>query len=477
MKTFATLLAVLLSIGLAAGANAATHTSTLCVGNHAGCYATIQDGLNAAPNGATIRILAGTYAGGITIDKDIRLQGAGARATVINGGGPVVTIGSAGAPTEPTVSLSGVTITGGLNTATRALGGGIYVPASSAGPGATVRISDSAISGNRAAPASTGPGCGSHPFGGASGGGIDNAGTMTLENVSVTSNQAGNSLTSDADGGGIMNERFATLTVRGSSVTGNTARVAAPVGRFAAGGGIFTRLGSTLTIEDSRVDGNAVDYTTSVSSDDPCSGIGQAGGIKIGGDESTKVTIRDSSVSGNSVTASGSGSDVIASAGGIDDDGTLTLTDSTLGSNRVDATGTAASVDGGALEAEGSAKLSDVRVTNNAVAATASSGAALAQGGAISNAGVFELLDVAVGDNTAAANGQAGAAQGGGLWNGTIDEDRSAQLELRDSSVTNNTLTAGAGVPRQGGGLYTTEPVTSQDSVITANLPDNCFGC
>jgi hypothetical protein len=111
------------------------------------------------------------------------------------------------------------------------------------------------------------------------------------------------------------------------------------------------------------------------------------------------------------------------------------------------------------------------------VTATAPSGAALAQGGAIFNAGVFELRDVAVGDNNAAANGQAGAAQGGGIWNGTIDEDRAAQLELQDSSVTNNTLTAGAGLPRQGGGLYTTEPVTSRDSVITANVPDNCFGC
>jgi hypothetical protein len=435
MKMFTTLLCFALMVGVAASANAGSRTSMLCVGNHSGCYATIQAAVDAAADGATIRILAGTYAGGITISKSVQLRGTGARATVISGGGPVVTIGIAGAPTEPTVSVSGVTITGGLNTATLALGGGVYVPASSAGPGATVRISNSIVSGNRAAPASTAPGCGSHPFGGASGGGIDNAGTMTLDNVSVTNNEAGSNLTSDADGGGIMNERFATLTMRDSNVTGDTARVTAPIGRFAAGGGIFTRLGSTVTIEGSRVDGNAVAYTTSVSSDDPCSGAGQAGGIKIGGGESTNVTIRDSIVTRNAVTAVGSDADVIAFAGGIDDDGTLTVIDSTLSGNRVLATGTAASVDGGAIEAEGSATLNDVLVANNAVTATASSGAALAQGGAIFNAGAFELRDVAVRDNNAVANGTAGTAQGGGIWNGTIDEDISAQLALGDSTV------------------------------------------
>jgi hypothetical protein len=477
MKILSALLAFVFSVGVATSANAGARASTLCVGDHVGCYATIQAALDAAADGATVHLLPGTYAGGIAIVKSVQLRGAGGRTTIINGGGPVVTIGTAGAPTEPTVSLSGVTITGGLNTATLAIGGGIYVPASSDGLGATVRISDSVISGNHAAPASTVAGCGTHPFGGASGGGIDNAGTMTLDNVSVTSNQAGNDLTSDADGGGIMNERGAKLTVRDSSVTGNIARVTAPIGRFAAGGGIFTRLGSTLTVEDSRIDGNAVDYTTSVSGADHCSGVGQAGGIKIGGDESTNVTIRNSSVTRNAVTASGSGADVIAFAGGIDDDGTLTLTDSTLSGNRVDAAGTAASVDGGALEAEGSATLSDVSVTNNAVTATASSGAAVAQGGAIFNAGVFELRDVAVRDNNAGANGPAGVAQGGGIWNGTIDEDRVAQLDLRDSTVTRNTLTGSDALTKQGGGLYTTEPVTNHDSVITANLPDNCFGC
>ena len=111
MKILAILLAFVLSVGMAASANARARTSTLCVGNRADCYATIQAALDAAADGATVRILPGTYVGGITIAKSVQLQGAGAHATVISGGGPVVTIGLAGTPISPSVRLTGLTIT------------------------------------------------------------------------------------------------------------------------------------------------------------------------------------------------------------------------------------------------------------------------------------------------------------------------------------------------------------------------------
>ena len=44
----------------------------------------------------------------------MNIVGAGAHNTIINGGGPVLTIGAFNASTEPTVSISGVTITGGV---------------------------------------------------------------------------------------------------------------------------------------------------------------------------------------------------------------------------------------------------------------------------------------------------------------------------------------------------------------------------
>ena len=99
--------------GLALAAEPA-QAAALCVGSGGGCYPTIQAAVDAAHAGDTITIGAGTFAGGVTITKSVSLQGAGAASTIIRGGGHVLTIGAYGAASEPTVSISGVTITGGL---------------------------------------------------------------------------------------------------------------------------------------------------------------------------------------------------------------------------------------------------------------------------------------------------------------------------------------------------------------------------
>ena len=92
-----TLIGLAGSIALAVpGTGAAAGTpNTLCVGGPH-CYATIQAAVNAADSGATIRIGAGRFSGGITIDRNIHLVGVAGSATRITGGGPVVTIGSTG---------------------------------------------------------------------------------------------------------------------------------------------------------------------------------------------------------------------------------------------------------------------------------------------------------------------------------------------------------------------------------------------
>src|SRR6476619_5912601 len=89
--------------------------ATLCVGPQAGCFSQLQPAVAAAQDGDTITVAPGTYVGGVTIDKSIRLQGAGAAQTVISGGGPVRAIGRATDPTGQAVSIDGLTITGGLN--------------------------------------------------------------------------------------------------------------------------------------------------------------------------------------------------------------------------------------------------------------------------------------------------------------------------------------------------------------------------
>ena len=102
------LIAAIAAVLLGAAARPAS-AATLCVGPQAGCFPQIQPAVNAAHDGDTIAISAGTFIGGITIDKSVRLQGAGATRTTIDGGGPVVTIFRATAPDGLSVSIDGVT--------------------------------------------------------------------------------------------------------------------------------------------------------------------------------------------------------------------------------------------------------------------------------------------------------------------------------------------------------------------------------
>src|SRR4029453_4662124 len=96
----------LLTAGCLSGA-ANGASSGVCVGTGAGCVRTIQAGLDAAHDGDTITVEAGTFDGGVRIEKSVKLIGAGAAATIVKGGGPVVTVGSRTAQRSPAVSIAG----------------------------------------------------------------------------------------------------------------------------------------------------------------------------------------------------------------------------------------------------------------------------------------------------------------------------------------------------------------------------------
>src|SRR5262245_2995815 len=129
IKPAAVTLAVIASIGSASGNPAAARE--LCVGGP-GCFATVKAAVNAAHEGDTIRIGAGTFDGGFTIDKSLSLVGVSAAVVRIEGGGPVITIAAGLAPDPPTVSIMRVTISGGRNVSVplpfAALGGGVWIP-------------------------------------------------------------------------------------------------------------------------------------------------------------------------------------------------------------------------------------------------------------------------------------------------------------------------------------------------------------
>jgi hypothetical protein len=514
-----------------------------------GCaFSQIAPAIAAASPGDTILVAAGTYNGGFTIDKNLSLSGAGAGATTITGGGPVITIGTFNAASEPTVSINGVTITGGVTHSSFAeafvgpgviaVGGGISVPpAANFSPGATVTITNSVITGNQVAPTNaidSGLPCpadititcinGDLPFAQASGGGINTFGAMTLTNTTVSDNQVGGPAASDVGPAGIFSFQGG-LTLKNSGVTDNHAIASAPNGRFADAGGVTVVFG-TLTVDGSVISDNSASISTAMPNDIPGGIAAHAGGIEISGNDSCAgpdsgcavATIRDSTISANSVTATNSLGDAVDFCGGICDDGQLTLRDSLVSNNHVSATvpggSTAcACADSGGIGSGGIETISDARITGNTVTAaapdgnataangggsagnglsisirgslisgnhitaTTTTGTATVTGAGFGNGAVLEIRGTTISDNSGTANGPTGTAEGGGISSLLAPFLPPGQLTLIDSTIVDNTLSGGAGITIHGGGLFTTVPVTLKNTLIAQNIPDQCFGC
>jgi hypothetical protein len=491
--------AAVASLGASAAARSAPAAS-LCVGGKPECFTTIQAAVDAAQDGDTIQIGPGTFAGGIKISKSLELVGTSAAATTIRGGGPVLTIGKSGGVDQPTVSIDRLTITGGLNDSAplpfAALGGGVWIPSgANNSTGATVSISNSVIAGNRAAPETTDEFCG-FPCAFALGGGIFNAGTLTVTDTRITDNVSGStgtdsSVASSAAGGAILNGFQGSLTLRRSFVTDNRAAVNAPNGRSTDGGGISNA--GTLTIEDSRLSGNASTVAASVPSFFPSDVVeANAGGIYL--QDGSSATIRRSQVSSNRVVASDTAGDVEAEAGGIDSDGSLLMIESSVDHNTANGSvpagaGFTVEADGGGLQIQGVTTLRDSHIVANALSSISATGTAFGSGGGIFNLGATLVLERSVvTGNNAAATGLGGVNLGGGIANVQFFGPR-PDLTLVDSVVTANGLAPSGGVASSGGGLFNLEvtgldpfmtgsafPITLTRTVIAGNKPDQC-GC
>jgi hypothetical protein len=520
-----TALLAALGCAVAGGLAKTTFAATLCVGAKPKCFSAIQLAVDAAQEGDTIELGPGTFEGGITIDKDVQLVGAGATATTIEGsgdGGPVLTIGAFSGATPPTVSIRRVTVTGGDNDSRPdtgvTAGGGVWIPqAADNATGATVTIVDSVITRNRVAPQTLippGPFCGAFSCAFAVGGGIDNSGRLTLERVVVSDNEVGPSIASGAFGGGIANHAQGALTIERSAVTGNRVVVTAPNGQLAVAGGI-SDLGM-LTVTDSVVSGNVVEVEAAfpgevnaftggievtqsatativrtIVRDNSVRATNAAGSVLAGAggistDEGVSLVLRDSAVSHNSVSVSVSSEEAnaVAFGGGIEIEGDVEVTSSGFVGNDVRVgtlSGLAAAVGGGILaESVQPVAVSDSLVAANAVSSVASGGLALAHGGGVSNSGLLTLRRTLVVANRVTATGPAGVAQGGGVWSDLVPLPgfpTTVQLSLVGGAILGNTVRSSPGITVQGGGLFTASPFALSGTLIRGNSPDQCFGC
>jgi hypothetical protein len=244
-------------------------TLTVCA---SGCaYTTIVDAIAAAAGGDSISITDAVHSESkIVINQNLTIEGQGASATAVDGGGSgtIFTIDSG-----VTVTIQNLTIQHG----SAWFGGGIL------NEGGTVTLSNTIIAGNQVFDY---------------GAGIFNAGgTVALNNSIISGNSA------FILGGGIFSEN-GTVTISNSTISGNSA--------FSFGGGVFNESG-TVTVVGSTLSGNSADnfgggiFNSDTASLTNSTLSGNSSGYGGGIFNSGTLETSSSTLSGNSATFDGGG--------------------------------------------------------------------------------------------------------------------------------------------------------------------------
>jgi hypothetical protein len=267
------------------------------------------------------------------------------------GGACVLSGGEGGAIlNEGTLSLTNVTVTangagvltviGAAETGDRAAsgGGGINNAA-----GATLTLTNSTVSNNSAGESDDG----------LPGGGIFNAGSMTLVHSSVIGNEAGGGEDFGGVGGGIANSGSATLT--DSTVAGNTGGGGSYGG---PGGGLFNS--GTMTLIRCTVRGN---FGGSGDSGGNGGGIANGEGAFPYARPGGTLTLVNSTITGN---MAGEGGGAGGDGGGIFNSGLLTLASSTISGNHTGSGNLAQQTgNGGGIANVGAAMVRNTLVAGN----------------------------------------------------------------------------------------------------------------
>ena len=403
----------------------------------------------------------------LVLDKNLTVSGPGADSLAVSGNNQrrVFRVASG-----VTASISGLTIRDGFVLApglssniTDGNGGGVL----NAG---TLTLTNCTVTNNSVMGSNT-------PIGDGNGGGIDNSGNLTLTGCTVSNNIAtggrGFLDAGFARGGGINNRAGATLAVTGSTLSGNEARGGRSnqgAAKPGSGGAIFNA--GTLTLAGSSVNGNAA-----VGRAAPEAGAG--GGLGGGLDNSGTANVNGCDFVNN--TARGGSSERSggpADGGGINNraSATLTLTNSAVRGNTAVAGGGSQSGEpaaGGGVKNLSTATLTNCEVSGNT--ATGGSvrdfGADVGEGGGLYSVGTLALTNSTVSGNEARGgwivnDGAAGKGAGGGvLAEGT--------LSLTTCTVTLNSAAGGRGLTSsaEGGGILFRGPGTAKpiNTIVAGN--------
>ena len=170
------------------------------------------------------------------------------------------------------------------------------------------------------------------------GGGIDNEGTLTVDQCTFANNSAPGStvgLGEEAPGGGIYSD--GTLSVTDSTFENNSALF---------GGAINSAYGTVTTITDSTIKCNTATYIV-LSEFDQAVG-GEGGGVASSGN----LTITSSTITGN--TANLYGQSIGGSGGGIFGGGNLTINSCLIANNTASDSDTDSTSSGGGVQFQGS---------------------------------------------------------------------------------------------------------------------------
>jgi hypothetical protein len=424
----------------------ASGAATIAVSTRADTVA--NDGLcslREAVGAAETRLASGSAAG------ECR-AGSGSDTIIVPAGAPYVLTGS--------LTISGIITLSGGGAGTTTIDGGGVARVLDVQPGATVSIQALAIAEGRAPdgqPATVGS-----PGGpGGPGGGIRNDGSLTLTDVTVSGNRAGNG---------------------GSGAYDDTTKTGSTGGIGGDGGGVYNT--GSLTLDHAAVVGNAAGAGgTGGPGGSGFAGTGGAGGSG-GGVSSTSagaLIILHSTVTGNHAgtgasspqSAVGGNGGAGGAGGGVSSRGALSLSSSTLSANTAGDGGPGGIGNSGAAGGLGGqgGGLFDAASTSQTIVNDTIAGNASGYGGSGGDAGVgFD----------AGGNGNNGGSGGGIVSAG-------APLQILDTTVARNLLggggAGGAGTPGgsggdagNGGAVSASGSAAAQNSIFSHNAGVGCLG-